>query len=197
MTEATTKRSINDFLEELDHKFKDVFPLTGHYGFKLDEQRGIKQYCGKQSLKSVDYLVSNEEKHHFVEFSDIGRQIDAMFNEIAAIRELPELDKNFKKRLFKNIKSSVNNEARDKYKDTCTIFFHIDDCLSDAPSIPKGCKFVIVYSPLDGHLKNSKIEIVKFIDMMKTNLTTSLPDDMCHGVQIIPIDVYAISKITT
>ena len=184
------KWSINEFCEALDHEFNGIDPLVDLYGVRLDESWGLKQFCGMQTLKSVDFLVRHKASYLFLEFSDIGRQIDKVFKEIEVIKG-SNLDKTFKRSQSKKIKKAVGREAKDKYLATCQIFSHTDGCLDDSPALSKGCKFVVVFAPIENHLPNGrKIEIMKFIQNMENNLKSMIPDDMFHGVKIVPLEVF-------
>jgi len=185
--------SINEFCEPLDHEFPDAPPLAGFNGVRLDEDWGVKQFCGMQALKSTDFLVLLKGKHAFLEFSDIGLQIDSTLQKVKALKESNVSDQ-LTKELGKKLRKAVSQEARDKYKDTCTLFSRITDYqnekLSDSPLLAKGCKFIIVYAPFRKELQNSPADLVRFIDHMQNNLATSIPDEMFHQVEIITLDAF-------
>ena len=182
--------SINEFCELLDHELRELEPLSDLYGVRLDESWGVKQFCGMQTLKSVDFLVTLKGSHVFLEFSDIGSQIDSTLAKIEVLDNAKDLPKGLKRNLAKSLKVSIGREARDKYKDTCTLFTHVSEKLTDTPSLAKGCKFIVVYAPLRDNFSASTTEIVKFIDHMQNSLATMIPDDMFHRVEIITLDVF-------
>ena len=185
--------SINEFCEPLDHEFRDIAPITGLYGVRLDEKWGVKQFCDLQTLKSTDFLVLLKGKHAFLEFSDIGSQIDRTLEDIKAVEE-SNLSKARKRSLSKKFRTEVNQEARDKYKDTCMLFSRIANIeskkLHDAPPVSKGCKFIIVYAPFREELQSSPADLARVIDQMQNNLATSIPDEMFYGVEVITLDAF-------
>lgn len=183
--------SINEFCEPLDHEFSGIEPLPEHLrGIRMDEDWGLKQHCGRRELKSVDFLIQTKTGYYFLEFTDIGRQIDAMLTKIATIKESSDLPRPLKREITKKLRSDVSSEARDKYLQTCQIFYHVHNQLDDVPSLSNGCKFLIVYAPLNQHLRSNDIEIYRFLDYMKNSLTTAIPDDMFRKVEIITLDMF-------
>lgn len=186
------KWSINEFCEPLDHEFGEaVVPLPNHqYGVRIDEDWGLKRYCDRQALKSVDFLMLTQSGYCFLEFSDIGRQIDQTLQKISEIRASDTMSRALKKDITNRLKRAVSQEARNKYTDTCLIFSHTTEYLCDSPELSKGCKFLIVYAPFSEHIQNSKEDLFKFLEYMKDSLTTAIPDAMFHKVEIITLDIF-------
>lgn len=186
------KWSINEFCEPLDHEFgNDIEPLPSqNRGVRIDEDWGLKQYCEHQQLKSVDFLMRTKSGYCFLEFSDIGRQIDQTLQKISEVRASENMSRALKKNITNGLRRSVSQEARNKYTDTCLIFSHAADHLCDSPELSKGCKFLIVYAPFSDHIQNSKEDLFKFLDYMKDSLTTAIPDAMFHKVEIITLDIF-------
>ena len=185
--------SINEFCEPLDHEFSGIGPIKKLTGVRLDEDWGVKQYCELQALKSADFLVLLKSKHAFLEFSDIGRQIDQTLEDIKAIKK-SNVSSALTRSLSKNLRTKINQEARGKYIDTCAIFSSISNLenqkLHDMPPVSLGCKFIIVYAPFSQKLQNSPADLARVIDQMQNNLTTSIPDEMFHGVEVITLEVF-------
>ena len=183
--------SINEFCEPLDHEFSGIEPLPDNLrGVRLDEDWGLKQHCGRRELKSVDFLIQTKTGYCFLEFTDIGRQIDNTLKKIATVSESSDLPRPLKREITKKLRNDVSSEARDKYLQTCQIFSQAQKQLCDVPQLSNGCKFLIVYAPLNQQLRNSDIEIYRFLDYMKNSLITAIPDEMFLKIEIITLDMF-------
>lgn len=186
-------RSFEDFRESLDHEFKDVEPIVGLYGIRLDKNDGIKATFGLQDLKSADYFTNLKRSDVILEFSDIGRQIDKTITDIAEVKQ-SDMSKQLKRKLSGDLRKELGQEARDKYKDTCLLFSTLRDQFQDkvtgVPELSDGCKFIVVYAPFRADLSNSKIDIVRFIEVMKDNLVTMIPDELCNKVEVLTLDIF-------
>lgn len=186
-------KSFNDFRELLDHEFRNVEPLVSMYGIRLDKSDGVKEAFGLQDLKSADYFANIKDTDIVLEFSDLGSQVDRVLNQIAEIKK-SDISSGLKKEVAGNFRKSVAQEARNKYVSTCLLFSTLrDNCqdrVTDVPELPDGCKFIVVYAPFRDELSTSDTDIARFIEYMRDNLVTMIPDEICNKVEVLPLDLF-------
>ncbi len=187
-------RSLNDFLELMNHEFGEIGIELTVYGIKIDGiEDGLKQHCRLNNLKSVDYIYPKNSKFPLVEFSDICRQQHNILGDIDDIKKC-NLQQKLRTDLIKGKHKIVCQELAGKLKDTLTIINKLHNHVSDIPENlqNKSHPYYIVYAPfhieIDG---NRKQDLSRFLDDLASKITSAIPDEMFEIVKIISIETFS------
>ena len=183
-------KSLNDFLELMDHEFGEIGIELGVYGLKVDgDNNGLKQHCNLNKLKSVDYIYKENNKFPLIEFSDIYRQQNAILAEIDQLKSC-DLSRSLRTDLVKERHKKILSELVQKFKDTLTIISKLHNHISDIPENlqNQSQEYRIVYAPFHPEIaEDKKQDLVRFLDRLKDNITTAIPNEMCERVRVIHI----------
>ncbi|WP_267248514.1 hypothetical protein [Yersinia sp. Marseille-Q5920] len=180
-----------NFAEEMDHEFKSIDVKINKIGYKVDGE-GIKYHCKFNEIKSVDYFHNIEDKLHLVEFSDLAMQHTCILQRIKKIKDC-DLDKKEKILHIKELHKAIISEMRQKYIDSLTILRYMPKNISNIPAwavVEKG-NYIVIVAPTNDNVEASvKSDIVRILDKLKNDLTTSIPDELFVGVKVVKIDSF-------
>lgn len=140
------------------------------------------------TLKSVDYF-SIHPKHGFlcVEFSDLIKQDIQIKQKIGNITE-SNLESGLKKQLRKKFHKEIHQELVTKYKDSMHILQNINKTLTNIPiKFYDTAKYVIVVAPIDDLEDSEKLDVYRFLDILKEKISCSLPPYMHNGIKVITL----------
>lgn len=171
---------LNDYLKKINPEFKDVENKLLEQlpnAYLLDNNDGLKKYCGCVNLKSVDFLLKKDGELYFIEFSDLN-------SEDASIRKnIDDQIKCCKKQKEKKIDCPVkdypkqlqNMKSNDfvlKYKDTILLLYLIKNNLEPEDIFDEDINkwhYLIVYN------KEPNTDLIKYLDLLKSSIQSSLP----------------------
>lgn len=188
----TKKRSIDDFLEQMDHEFPKVDIQLDRQGYKVDGNDGIKKHCDLNTLKSVDYFCQQPIEFLLVEFSDLARQQAVIIEQVKALKS-SDLAANLKKRLIVDHHKQIHKELVSKYKDSIHIQSQINKHISHIPEVLLGenRRYMIVVAPIEQTLpEDKKIEMIRFFDDLQNKVSQSIPDAIHSAVKVLPVSVF-------
>ncbi|MDN8598649.1 hypothetical protein Q0A17_04330 [Citrobacter sp. S2-9] len=184
--------SFSTFAELMDHEFTNTTQKIEKIGYKVDG-KGIKSHCSCTTLKSVDYFHEIEGDMIFIEFSDLESQKS---QQAILIDELKKsgMGKGTIRLFVKELHKSISVEMRKKYIDSIHILRCMNGKIVDVPewasNRDKG-KYVIVVAPLpELSPKEKRIELLRLLDKLESDLTLSIPEPLFSGVKVMPLDKF-------
>jgi len=194
----------NGFKEKMDHELDRKPNSTVHLsllreGYKLDGN-GIKKQLGFNSLKSVDYIAENNALA-LVEFSDLYSQQNVLLSLSKTLYKSQAISNKDTKQINKKLWQTIQKELTDKYKDTLLIIEQmqknnfcskLEEHYKNDETVKK---YWIIVSPFHPDIKEeNKPELARFLDNLKDNIATSLPNKWNIKVQIIFIENFSKPK---
>lgn len=185
------KRDISEFLQHLDHEFKDVAVKLNQQGYKIDGNQGIKVHCNMRNFKSADYfyLDCQDSKLIILEFSDLYAQRQQIDAQIAALKT-SDLDKSTRRTLIKQQHTVIHKELVDKFKDTLHILSQLNDYFDNIPQTigEKPQRFLIVVPPFTHYLNIDDVDMVRILDALQDKVKQALQGPYLPKVKILPLD---------
>jgi hypothetical protein len=184
-------KSMNDFHVAIDHEFAGIDQISSLRGYQIDRDDGIKCHCNLHQLKSVDYYYGYQGKHYKLEFTDLLSQLkqkEAICEELKAAMGSCKARTN----ILKMVMNSIHQEIVTKFKDTLHISRALHKNLTDVPQEIHECKMklIVVTKPMNQEHLSTQQELVKFFEYVKDSLRNSIPHEMFHGVEVIPLDLF-------
>lgn len=173
------------FAENMLHEFRDNDMPVDKIGYKVDGE-GIKTHCNCRTLKSVDYFYEHKSELSLVEFSDIPAQHDQIKRRIAALQQC-NLENAEKRRLVKEMNSTIPQEMRKKYIDSLHIISGMPGKINNIPAWvnkSKGKYFIVVPPMMHEAPAEKRVEISRMLDMLKTQLSLAIPEHLFVSVTI-------------
>lgn len=184
------KRDFSEHLEVMEHELSGYDIKLNKKDYRVDGEKGIKLLVNKPKSKAVDYFYDNQNSCILVEFSDVARDREDL---IGSDELIDSADSHIlKTKLKKYIKASIRDEMVAKFKDSTSILNKLTQYYSNIPSSisddgPK--PFYIIYGPINDELTDGQqTKIVKFIRILKSQISDSLDDDICTRVKLIHIN---------
>jgi hypothetical protein len=188
---------INDHYEQMDHEIKRVTTPINRFGYKIDGQKGIKQRCGLDKLKSADYIDDKEIKIAFVEFSDIARQYHRLLGEVEIVKNLAKLNKGKESRICNDMCTSnidsVQAEVMQKFKDSLHIFAEMKLKYKNLPtSFNLKPHAILVIAPISDEDKPCRKEdISRLLDQLSNRVRMNLPEELISSFRLLDISNFA------
>ena len=149
--------------------------------------------------KSIDYIASNESLA-LVEFTDLYSQQNDIIKQTGELYE-----SNFSNRQTRKINKknwgTIQKELTDKYKDTCLIIEEMQktalcvDLKAQYQDNLAPRKYWVIVAPFHPDIEEgNKEDLMRFLEKLKDNITTSLPKAWNVRVKIISINNFAMPK---
>lgn len=185
-------QDIIKFLEDINHEMPDHQSITiERQAYKVDGEHGIKNACNLSNLKSVDYFENHLKRGLlYLEFSDLIKQDEQIKEKVAQIRE-SNLPKKLNAEIRKHYYKVIHKELVDKFKDSLQITTKMVNFLENIPEcFLKNGDYVIIIPPIDFNDKSKAEDIVRFLDVLKSNIRSSLNNQFFNDVKIVPLDVF-------
>ena len=195
----------NDFKEKMEHEFDRKTSPYIHIsllkeGYKLDGQKGIKTNIGFNQYKSVDY-IADTSLLALVEFSDLLSQQNSIMNQIQRLKDSDFSNKDSRE-VSKSLRTKIQKELVDKYKDSLLIIEQMQKssyCSQLAEQYQKNetlKEYWVVIAPFHPSIeKENRVELAKFLDQLKNNITTALPKVLNITVRIVFVHDFANPKL--